>query len=188
MSKVLIVSLEGIESNTEINFFKGLNDHIKTSLQPISIGKVADKSRSVEKLRWRIRIALGKSDFSKYKVFFIGDNDASEDIVSMERSKDVFIDFWKNDLGYEDKLIHKTIIYPGKGKAFEKLLIEIESNSEKLMKGNNQKATGNVLLFNNFAEIAKWFDGDKLNSKKIKEDLERVKTDYILIFDAILEP
>lgn len=187
MSKILIISLEGIESNTEVNFFQGLNDWLRNSNNIVvkAIGKLSESSNKQKNYEAKIKTILNfDDDFINYEVFFIGDSDTSSDIDSMKRGAQKFKEIWIENGGVEKKL-DMEIIYPGNKKGFDQLLEMICPSFISPNKKGIKRIT-NKRLFNDFAEEAGWTSGDKLDIEKIEEDLKRVKTDYLKIFYLII--
>lgn len=185
--KVLIISLEGIESNTEINFFNGLSHWLTNmKLKSNAVGKVSSQTNKKALFTKRIKILFHRDPkLLEFNVFFIGDSDVSKDIESMERSVEIFNDIWVG-FGGDSSLLNLEIIFPGSNMGFDELLTKISPKHTRAdwKKG---KTDSNHNLFNNFAGKAGWIDGDHLNKDKIKVDLKKFKTDYIKLFDFIVK-
>lgn len=106
MSKLIaILSVEGIESNTEVNYFWNLNHHIKTSefsIECKAIGKLSlgnkDTNKTIESktklLKNRVEDALNEispENFNYVKFYFIGDFDKDSEIEPMKNAINVAV-------------------------------------------------------------------------------------------------
>lgn len=106
MSKLVVIfSVEGIESNTEVNYFTNLSHHIKTSELNIAckaIGKLSSSDNNTHKtianktqLLWdRVEDALNEicpENYNQALFYFIGDFDKEQDIPSMINAMDIAI-------------------------------------------------------------------------------------------------
>lgn len=123
---VAIFSVEGIESNSEVNFFWNLNHHIGTNKFNIkckAIGKLGHKvtethkaiESKIEALTNRIGDALNEISPENYdyvRFYFIGDLDKESEIESMKNAIDIAIPVVEEYMNIANTKwdIHKEII------------------------------------------------------------------------------
>ena len=149
MNNILILSVEGIESNTEVNFFNGLSHHLKKSkLKIYAIGKQSDTTKSKNRIIRSIKSALLRNPNISYDhIFFIGDGDVPTDFPSMNRAVETAIEVLI-DINGESSGIHIPFI-KNEGESIEQTLSRI---STPLFFPNDKKLGSNHGLFNTYAE------------------------------------
>ena len=181
--KILILSVEGDISNTEINFYNGLNYHVDNKVIAKPIGKCSDSSKRKKQIEWSIRQILKEETFNNdqdvVEVFFIGDKDKPQDIESMERSISVASNII-NKIFPSYKINSQLIC--NENQNFEQSFLKIKGSKFK-----SHKVGTNVSLFKNFALSANWFTNNDLNKEKIINDLTETNNQHKIIFDKIFE-
>lgn len=192
MVRILVISVEGEHSNTEVNFYNGVGYHIRNSnisLSAHAIGMQSKDSKSQERIISHIKSMVRKSKIDsldktdKLFIFFVGDGDKKEALEPMKRAIESFKKYFKEngkfwlkcDYEIQDELIYDEGL--GFEKSFERIL-DAEFNSVKTESNKN--------LFKDFAEKVKWLDEEGyLEMCKIYGDLESIQTKHINIFERI---
>lgn len=188
MISILILSVEGNESNTEINFYNGFMYYINNSKffgAASAIGKIGDGKDKEDRVKGKIRQLFNKYSNelldSDVFVFFVGDGDDEGHIKSMNRSIKAASDELGNLLELMKGLnIYKELIYD-KEKSIEEILLSING----IVTIKNQKVGSNKDLFNQIAKQANWVKGEKVDLVKIISDFESVGSSHMLIFKTI---
>ena len=152
--KIFIISLEGIESNTEVNFYNGFFYHLQGKIEGncIALGKLSKKQNMQEKFKDRIEMALRENEnfIKDSNIFFIGDGMPKKDIESMERARN----FTMNHIRTKKININRfsKLIYD-KEKSFEDILnSNPKIKNSKLLDKKNQKKKSNRRFFNDILE------------------------------------
>ena len=184
--EIIIFSLEGEKSNTELNFFTGMNDFLENDHKWINEIYAygfdptnRKKHNGKEKIKNKLKNDLLKMKMDKkienninIMIFFIGDGDVEETIDAMEHSKEILIneinDYYPNNKFFK---IENKILFAKNG--FEKLL--------KIRHMKCTKKRGNVHLFKNIAEEKKWYADDvKIDWNKVYNFFKN--TNYEVLF------
>lgn len=189
---IVIISLEGKKSNTEFNFFKGLNYHCNNSKIKIFAFEKARDSIKREKeiiglIEYKISeiVQLLEEYFleknQKNKLFFIADGDNDKDFSSIERTKNIIANCIENKYNDIIEIVNKKVLSK-KEFAFENLYKEIHPENWFSTKS---KKFENVHIFDNFANSVEWFNKDKLNFQKIIDDMKKTNHPHLEIIEAI---
>ncbi len=174
---ILVISLEGIESNTEVHFYDGLGYHCNSIIECIALGHHSSKTK--DDFIGRIVNAMREKSniINKIKyVFFIADGDdqhAMEPIINSMKTARIKLLEYNKKLKFEDKLIFD------KNKSFDKVILrllgykkvnELDEEAKKIYK---IRKTGTFKrLFNEIIDYRKelWDKSDIINSlRNIKE-------------------
>ena len=191
---IIIIVLEGKDSNTEVNFFEnGLNHHFENGeIKTFPFEKIKDSNKRKEEIIGLIKgimrqILVLLENFKdqknkKSKLFFIADGDNCEDIPSIKRTRDSIKEYIKdkfNDIiEVENELLLKM------GLSFENLYRKVHP---KNLFPRNSKKKSNRNLFKNYAKSVDWLDKDgELNFSKIIKDMEKTKNPHLKIIEAII--
>ena len=187
MKHIIIISLEGLESNSEINFFNGLACHFNDSLiiKTIALGKTKDQRDKIELKKKMIKKRLFE-ELSKEKeniIFFIGDGDKREHIDSMERTMEIIKDLINDNNTFCVQYPCDDILTIKNGN-FESLINSIVTGVK--FKHKETTTGSNWHLFNIIINNTKCCD--KLtNNNKLKKCLKELfkNTEWKEIFDEI---
>ena len=181
----MIFVVEGGQSNTEINFFTGLSCHfIRNPLKIYPMEKARKSESRKKEIIGRLKNILQEhiNEIDDFTFFFIGDGDKKDDFQSMEKTKDIIIEY----------LIEKHNI--SKKKILNKILKDIphkfEDSYRKICKFFSPvpKKGSQKKLFNQFAKKANWFTKEGiLNYSKIVDDMKRTKNPHIEIIKEIMK-
>ena len=97
---VIVVSVEGIKSNSEVNFYNQMNYHFqpKNVVYAHAIGKLSRKATNSKLISHKLRLnkldeSLNYRDNDVFYVYFLGDGDVSEAIDSMKYSMELAINY-----------------------------------------------------------------------------------------------
>ena len=189
---IIIIVLEGKDSNTEVNFFKGLNHHFKNGeIKIFPFEKIKDSIKREEEITGLIKgimrqILILLENFKdqknkKSKLFFIADGDNFEDIPSIKRTKDKIKEYINNEFNdiieVENELLLKT------GLCFEDLYRKVHP---KKWFPSNSKKKSNRNLFKNYAKRVDWFNKNELDFLKIINDMKKTENPHLKIIEAII--
>ena len=182
MVNVLIFSLEGSISNTEVNFFKGFDHWLEnTKITIYAIGKQGAGEAKQKSMAGRVKMALRKSSYTEYKhVFFIGDGDKKEAILPMERSMQTAIEVFKKING-DEAIILKEVLFD-EDKSFDGMLSKMTHPD---FFPSNRKKGPNQNLFNMYAKEFGWITDGKLNIDKMKSDFNSQHSRLIEIINVL---
>ena len=187
---IIIISLEGKKSHTEVNFFEGLNYHLnneecKLKIYPFEKAKKSNKRKKeiIGGVKHLLKENFENLESSEeVKLFFIGDGDSPNQLKAMENTKNIIVNYFKEkskefkNINCNDEILWK------KGFGFENLYSEMLLEKDF---PSNSKKSSNKSLFNNFAEKANWIKNGKIDFLKIKEDMIKTKNPHIKIIKAI---
>ena len=189
---IIIIVLEGKDSNTEVNFFKGLNHHFKNcEIKTFPFEKIKDSNKRKEEIIGLVKDKISEifrllENFKdqknkKSKLFFIADGDNCEDIPSIKRTKDTIKEYINNKFNdiieVENELLLKM------GLCFEDLYRKIHP---KNWFPSNRKKESNKNLFNNYAKSVNWFNKNELDFSKIIKDMEKTQNPHLKIIETII--
>lgn len=186
MTKILIFSVEGNDSNTEINFFNGLGYNLpEANLKCYAIGKNKDKIKT----RSKLLLAISKAQpfikgADQICFLFVGDFDKKEHIPTMVKTAQ-----WAKEIIEENQevLFGKTKIYINE-KVFgdEGHSIETSLNrSEIKLRTKNSKVETNKNLFNDAVEGTSWIKDNIFSIDDAICDLHSIESKYADLFMII---
>ena len=184
MSKktIIIFSVEGQDSNTEILFYEGLKHWItefNVNLQVYAIGMARESETRKKEIIKSVRIAVTTGPFSGDEpyIFFIGDGDKEEQFQPMQRAAEYAIEFLEEYYVAPNiaPIVIKDIPY-----SFEKSFERVDNSVFVAYKTHK-----NHLLFQNFVEKTSWINGDQLLINNIINDLSGLGSNHLSIFECI---
>ena len=187
---IIIISLEGKDSNTEVNFFEGLNYHLnneecRLKIYPFEKAKKSNKRK--KEIIGEVKHLLKENfenleNLEEVKLFFIGDGDSSDQLKAMENTKNIIVNYFKErskefkNINYNDEILLKREF------GFEELYLEMLLEKDF---PSNSKKSSNKSLFNNFAQKACWIKNGEIDFLKIKKDMDKTKNPHIKIIEAV---
>lgn len=182
MNKAIIIfSVEGTKSNTEILFYRGLADWLdeQTKLYIFAIGMSRESETRKDTITNSVRLALGFNgpDTDEPHIFFIGDGDNEEQFKPMQRATGYAIEFLKDF--YENPIIHSEVI--------KDIPFSFEKSFERI-KGSSfvaYKKKTNRHLFNIFVKDTSWEKENKFEIDQAIKELEEIKSNHAEIFKTI---
>ena len=177
--EIIIISLEGKESCTELNFYEGMNNWIHdhdyiNNIHAKAIGKCGQSTNDENKFKNIVNALLRELSTllinNVCEIFFIGDGDKKDQIPAMEKAKKIF----KNKI---NDLYSKNTF-----KLHEKILLA-ENGFEEMLEIKNMKNTkknSNKRLFNNIVNKKNWDIDEKIDWYQIYNFFKN--TSYEILF------
>lgn len=177
----MIFSVEGLESNTEVNFFNGLGFNLpKANLKCYAIGKNNSKEKTKSKLIPAIHRAqsfINESKTTKVCILFVGDFDEKQHIKTMEDTAK-----WAKEIIEENKdLLFKNLEVYVDDNVFGDPGLSIESSlnrSSIKLSTKNSKVGSNRNLFNDAIADSSWIVNDEFNLDEAINDLHSIGSKY----------
>ena len=184
MSKktIIIFSVEGQNSNTEVLFYEGLKLWITESnvdLQVYAIGMSKESEKRKKRIIKSVQLAVtnNAANIDNPHIFFIGDGDVEDNFEAMQRAADYAIEFL--DVFYSEANIVPEVI-KDIPHSFEESLARVDNSIFVAY-----KTFTNHKLFQNFVENTSWIEGDKLLIENAINDLVRFNSGHLVIFECI---
>ena len=186
MSNIVIFSLEGKESNTEVNFYEGLAHHLSSSkLKIFAMGKLSNSSNKEKLMKVKLQNSLSTNNILELKevnIYFIGDNDNKDDIISMGRALTFISEYISKAKLFNSPKIHDKLILENPN--FDALIQKIIGTDTH---NKNWKKSTNVNLFNEIYGKTNWSTDPKYLLSDIINFFDSVNTGHIAIIKKMEE-
>lgn len=190
MTKIVIFSVEGQASNTEVNFFDGLNCHLPhANLKCHALGRYNSKPKTQDFLLLALNKAetyLKEPNVSKIVFLFVGDFDRSEHVPSMLKTAEwacEIISEYKDILYDGIEILTINHVFGDAGHSIETSL----NRTEIQMSIDNSKRESNKNLFNDSIAETSWIENNVFNIDNAIKDLDKIDSNYSELFKLIKE-
>lgn len=190
MNKIIVFSLEGINSNTEVNFFDGLGFHLpNNNLKCFAIGKHSSEAKAINALKLAIRKM--ESFFKEEKIdkivfLFVADFDKKIAIDSINNTAKwihAFIEEKQLIFFPNQKVITIKEVFGDVGHSIETSL----NRTGIKLRTKNSKYESNKNLFNDAIENSIWFVKGNFNIDEAINSLKKINSSYYKLFQLIKE-
>lgn len=187
LNKLLIFSVEGEDSNTEVNYFSGLDDHFTTiSISVFAIGKHNSQSATLSRLKLALQKHTDLDCYLNIWILFVGDKDRPDQIPSMNNTIQWSFEFLEEN---------KNLIFDESASLeINNMLIgddnhKIESSLQRIGVAFPKKSKGKKEtfknLFNESMSNPQWWKNNELDIEKIISELKAIDSKYVKIFEII---